>query len=148
MNKLSSLLRTLLLVSFAAVSMAPMAALAEMPGESDRENIQLMIRNQIAAFREDDGEAAFSHASPAIQELFSNPNRFMAMVRQGYPAVYRAQSVTFGTLIDGGEILLQQVYLVGPSGRNWIAAYLIEQQDDGSWRINGVQLTPDCGSVI
>ncbi len=148
MTKLSSLFRTLLPLSIAAALISPMAALAEMPDDTERASIQTMIRNQIAAFHDDDGEAAFSHASPGIQEMFFSPTGFMAMVQQGYPAVYRAQSLTFGTLIDGGEVLLQQVYLVGPSGKSWVAAYLVQQQGDGSWRINGVQLTPDKGSAI
>ena len=145
MQKLPSLLRTLVLTLFVA---APIAALADMPGEGDRETIRTMIRNQIDAFHHDDGVAAFSHASREIQQLFSNPTHFMSMVQRGYPAVYRARSVTFGSLIDGGGVLLQKVFLVGPSGKSWLAAYLVERQDDGSWRINGVQVVPDRGSLI
>ena len=55
--------------------------------------IREMISDQLAAFVADDGERAFSHASPGIRGLFGNAAAFMAMVRGGYPSVYRAQRV-------------------------------------------------------
>ena len=39
----------------------------------------------------------------------------------------------------------QEVYVVGPKGKNWLALYSFEQQEDGSWRISGCYLTKSDG---
>ncbi|MHA1553403.1 MAG: DUF4864 domain-containing protein [Alphaproteobacteria bacterium] len=138
-------LRSLVIACLALVSLV---ASAETPDKSGRTMIQRMIRDQIAAFHVNDSDAAFSFASPGIQSPFENSDRFMSMVQGGYPPVYRARSVTFGALVEAGDVLLQQVFLVGPRGNSWVAAYVVEQQPDGSWRIGGVQLARDAGSMI
>jgi len=56
---------------------------------ADRAAIERVIRDQIAAFRRDDGVAAFALASPGTQAAFGTPEAFMGMVRQGYQTVYR-----------------------------------------------------------
>ena len=48
---------------------------------------QKVIRSQEQAFARDDAAAAWSHAAPAIQELFPRPEIFMQMVQQGYASV-------------------------------------------------------------
>jgi hypothetical protein len=49
-------------------------------------------------FEHDDGEAAYALAAPAIKEMFSDADDFMAMVRHHDAPVYRHRSVEFGTL--------------------------------------------------
>ena len=39
--------------------------------------------------RRDDAKRAFSYAAPSIRAMFGTPERFLAMVRAGYPVVYR-----------------------------------------------------------
>ena len=109
-------------------------------GTGDRETIQSVISDQIAAFGRDDGVAAFSHAAPGIQRLFETSERFMAMVKRDYMAVYRPRRVTFVELaiIDGA--LVQKVHLVGPDGVPVTAAYKMVRQPSGEWRIGGVIL--------
>ena len=55
----------------------------------DQAAIQTVIESQLAAFQRDDGSEAFSYASPGIRGKFRNAENFMAMVQQGYSAVYR-----------------------------------------------------------
>lgn len=108
------------------------------PSAADREAIRQVIGDQMAAFRRDDGAAAFSFASPMIQAMFGTPERFIEMVRGGYPAVYRPREVAFQTLrVVEGEII-QPVTLVGPDGVPVVAIYKMEWQDgEKVWRING-----------
>lgn len=109
-------------------------------GPADRSAIRTVIEDQLAAFGRDDGEAAFSFASPSIRARFGSAESFMAMVRGGYPDVYRPQSVAFEKLVLAQGTLLQLVRVVGPDGVPKIAAYEMERQPDGSWRINGCAL--------
>jgi hypothetical protein len=113
------------------------AALAE----ADRAAIRGIIERQIEAFRRDDGAAAFGFASPAIQRQFGTPENFLSMVRRGYAPVYRPQDVAFGPLVTIEGRIVQRVTVVGPDGRPVLALYIMEQQPDGTWRINGCILT-------
>lgn len=106
----------------------------------DRTAIQGTIRGQMEAFERDDAAAAFALAAPAIQEMFGTPERFLAMVRNGYAAVYRPREVEFRDLVTVEDIVVQQVLVVGPDGRPQIALYTMERQPDGLWRIGGCTL--------
>jgi ABC-type transporter MlaC component len=130
MRSVVRLVVTLLVVAL------PAAAAAEDRGTAFR----TVIEAQLEAFQRDDGNAAFAHASPMIKDMFRTPDTFMAMVVRGYPQVYRPRSVDFGaTTVYRGQPA-QIVYLVGPDGEPVIAYYQMQQQPDGTWKINGVYL--------
>ena len=48
-----------------------------------------MVERQFDAFLRDDGQAAYALAAPTIKDMFSDADRFMAMVRDHYAPVYR-----------------------------------------------------------
>lgn len=126
----------------AALIAAPAAA--EPPDEAGRLQIRSTILGQIEAFRQDDPTQAFSFASASIRQMFATPDRFMAMVRISYPQVYRPRDVAFGRLIEADDTLLQEVFVIGPAGKTWVAAYEVVRQDgEDGWRINGVLVVPD-----
>jgi uncharacterized protein DUF4864 len=101
---------------------------------------QNVIRAQEQAFARDDAAAAYSHAAPAIKEIFPAPDIFMAMVQSGYAPVYRHKSFEFGeSKIEGGWIA-QRVHIVDANGEAWEALYTLEQQADGSYKITGCSL--------
>jgi Domain of unknown function (DUF4864) len=106
----------------------------------DRGAIQRVISDQIAAFLADDGARAYGFAAPGIQRLFPSSDMFMAMVRGGYAPVYRPREFRFGRIERADELVVQFVHIVGPDGRPALAAYFMERQADGSWRIAGCQL--------
>ena len=110
-------------------------------GEADRAAIREVVGNQLAAFRRDDGAAAYAFASPMIQQMFPSPEVFMTMVRTGYLPVYRPREVEFRELVDFRGEPTQLVLLVGPDGVPVLAHYLMQRQPDGTWRINGCVLT-------
>jgi Domain of unknown function (DUF4864) len=101
---------------------------------------QNVIRSQEQAFARDDAAAAWSHASPALQEAFQRPEIFMQMVKQGYAAVYRHKSFEFGEAKAASGQIAQRVHIVDENGEAWEALYTLEQQADGSFRITGCSL--------
>jgi hypothetical protein len=121
---------------------------AESPSQGDEAVFRAMISGQIDAFRRDDGAAAYDYASPMIRGLFPSPDQFMAMVRNAYQPVYRPREVVFGSVTDSPGGPLQKVLLTGPDGRRWVAIYTMQQQADGTWKINGCTLVPDDGASI
>ncbi len=110
--------------------------------EGQPDAFRAVIEAQLDAFRKDDGGTAFSFASPTIKDLFGTPENFMRMVVRGYPQVYRPSRVTFGAVITYRGEPTQMVHLVGPAGETVTAYYQMQQQADGSWKINGVFLEP------
>ena len=129
--------RWLAILFLIALSFGP--ARAEV-ADADRAAIQTVIETQIDAFRRDDDAAAFALASPMIQGMFESQDRFMAMVRNLYPPVYRPRLVEFGEIIEVAGGVLQKVELIGPDGAPVLALYTMIRGPDG-WRINGVALT-------
>lgn len=103
--------------------------------------IQGVIRGQIDAFLKDDFVTAFTFASPGIQGVFETPEKFGAMVRNGYPMVWRPETVEFGELREVGGRLWQRVIVRDASGRYHALDYQMIPDGDG-WRINAVQLLP------
>lgn len=101
---------------------------------------QSVIRAQEQAFARDDAAAAYSHAAPAIKEIFPAPDIFMSMVQNGYAPVYRHKSFEFGESKSDGNWIAQRVHIVDANGEAWEALYTLEQQADGSYKITGCSL--------
>jgi hypothetical protein len=117
--------------------------------EADAVAVRAVIEAQLAAFRRDDGPAAFAHAAPEIQALFGTPERFMTMVRQGYAPVYRPRQVFFQPLLrheeEGAPVWVQPLLVTVQDGSVVVALYRMARQPDGAWRIAGVVLLPAAG---
>lgn len=96
---------------------------------------QKIIRSQVEAFGRDDGAAAWSHAAPAIRELFPQ-DAFMAMVRGSYAPIYRHRSFEFGEARAADGRIAQRVRIVDADGVPWEALYTLELQPDGSLKIS------------
>ncbi|MEB3292841.1 MAG: DUF4864 domain-containing protein [Synechococcales bacterium] len=110
--------------------------------ECDRQAIRAVVEAQLNALQRDDANLAFSFASPDIQAMFRTPENFLQMVRTSYEPVYRPRSVIFETIGDLQGTPTQPVLLLSPSGIPVRALYLMEQQRDRRWKINGCYLVP------
>ncbi len=126
-----------------AIILVLTTGLAEARAEDGKDSaIQAVIQSQLEAFQRDDGQTAFSFATPIIQQKFGDAERFMQMVRQGYDPVYRPASREFGETRYNAKRAVQKVVFVDRKGKSWLALYFMEQQEDGRWRIGGVRLDP------
>ena len=124
------------------VALAVWLALAGAPERAradDGSDIRAVIALQIAAFQNDDAEAAFAHASPTIQRLFGNPANFGRMVERGYPMIWRPGDVSFLGLRNERGRLLQRVMVRDGAGALFVFDYEMVASPEG-WRINGVFL--------
>jgi hypothetical protein len=101
---------------------------------------QSVIRSQEQAFGRGDAAAAYSHAAPAIREIFPQVEIFMMMVQQGYAPVYRHRSFEFGEARVSDGHVAQRVHIVDENGEAWEALYTLERQPDGSLKITGCSL--------
>ena len=108
----------------------------------DRGAIQDVIRQQLDAFGRDDASGAYRFAAPNVQAIFPNQDQFMAMVKQGYPPVYRPRSSEFSELAIRDGDLVQEVELVGPDGKPVLALYTMQHMPDGRWLIAACMLIP------
>ena len=102
--------------------------------------VQGIIRSQVEAFGRDDAAAAYSHAAPAIRDLFPQADIFMDMVRRSYAPVYRHRSFEFGEARVSNGIIAQRVHIIDTDGVPWEALYTLELEPDGSVKISGCVL--------
>ena len=93
-----------------------------------------VINAQIAAFRANDLDTAFSFASANIKKIFVTAERFGQMVKRSYPMVWRPARVRYGQFSDRG---FQTVYFTDSAGSVFEARYEMVKSDQ-SWKINGV----------
>jgi Domain of unknown function (DUF4864) len=131
--------------------LAPVAAGSAPLAEPDARAVRQVIEAQLDAFAADDAERAFSYASPAIRAQFGDANTFIGMVRGGYPMVLRPTAVSFfqARTVDGADMTVSQpVHLRDREGRLWLAAYVLEQQAGGGWRINVCVVVADSGRSL
>ncbi len=109
-------------------------------GTGERGAIRKVIESQLDAFQRDDAAGAFAFASPKIQEMFGDPATFMRMVQTGYQPVYRPRRFEFQDVIEVQGQPAQEVFFIGPDGGEVLGIYIMDQQPDGRWRIDGVYL--------
>lgn len=115
--------------------------------DGDARSIERVIRAQLEAFARDDAAKAFSYAAPGIRQMFRTPENFLAMVRLGYPVVYRHSTVAFLKPAGDGTDVVQPVRMADADGILWIAVYLMQRQEDGTWLTNGCRLARSEGQL-
>ncbi|GAA6191612.1 DUF4864 domain-containing protein [Phaeobacter sp. NW0010-22] len=109
------------------------------PAHAQGTEIEANIRAQIEAFQADDFDSAFSFASPTIQQVFRSPENFGAMVKNGYPMVWRPAELRFLDLRDVAGQLWQKVMITDAKGHVHVLDYQMVNLE-GIWKINAVQV--------
>lgn len=109
-------------------------------------DIQTVITQQLEAFKAQDLDAAWLHASPMIKMMFRDQTNFGAMVQRGYPMVWDNQDRRFLELRKEAGRLWQTVRVTDRNGGVHYLDYQMIPTENG-WQINGVQLAkaPDVG---
>ena len=118
-----------------------LAAVLTLPAAAQEGPIRSTIESQIQAFQADDFARAFSFASPTIKGMFGTPETFGAMVKQGYPMVYRPAEVQMMELREVAGALWQRVRITDQAGAGWYLDYMMVETAEG-WQINAVQILP------
>ena len=73
--------------------------------------------------------------------LLGTPENFGAMVKQGYPMVYRPAEVQMLELRNVAGNLWQRVRITDQAGAGWFLDYMMVETAEG-WQINAVQILP------
>jgi len=111
------------------------------PAAADDAAVREVIGAQIEAFKADDFARAFTYASPMIRDVFGTAENFGAMVRSGYPMVWRPETVRYlEARVIAGK-LWQKVLISDAKGAQFLLDYRMIETD-GTWLIDAVQLLP------
>jgi len=134
------------LIASVAFSLSVVPLHAEDPVSRSRK----VIEGQIKAFLADDAAAAYSFAAPAIRGKFADKDVFFAMVRKSYEPVYHPANYAFSRSqsIGDGAIVIHELTISGRDGKNWKALYKLSRQPDGTYKIDGVAISPDMISKV
>lgn len=134
------LLRQLRPIAAALVALGLLSTPSSAQTADEAAAFREVVSAQVEAFRADAWDRAFSYASPDIRVMFGDVARFRSMVMGAYEAVARPQVFEFeeATMLDGRPT--QPAFVIGPDGVARRALYFMEQQPDGSWKIDGVVL--------
>ena len=121
-----------------ALSISAGAAFGQSSPEQQAQDI---VTRQLEAFLSGDFDRAYSLASPDIKRIFPTRDRFMSMVKNGYLPVLRPGNYAFGRVeqLPDGRIVWE-VLIRAPNGSDYTAAYFMERQSDGTWKVDAVNL--------
>ena len=116
------------------------AAQAQALTKAETRAVEAAVQRQFDAFARDDAVAAFAAASSATRLQFGSAERFLAIVKGQYQAVYRHRVALFAPArrIDGAVV--QTVRLTDAEDRVWEAVYQLVREADEQWHIVGCQL--------
>lgn len=107
---------------------------------------QGIIRSQVEALVRNDGATAYTFASPALQQIFQQPDIFMAMVEKNYAPIHRHKRFEFAeSQLSAGQVA-QKVQIIDAEGDPWTALYTVERQPDGTLKITGCTLVKETGA--
>ena len=126
---------------YAVMLASVLSSVLALPANAQEAPIQETIQSQIQALQADDFAGAFSYASPTIKGMFGTPENFGAMVKQGYPMVYRPAEVQMMDLREVAGNLWQRVRITDQAGAGWLLDYMMVETAEG-WQINAVQILP------
>ncbi|MEE2805262.1 MAG: DUF4864 domain-containing protein [Pseudomonadota bacterium] len=107
---------------------------------ADENEIKVVVRAQLNAFRQGQFDLAYGYASDNIKRRFPNSVAFMTMVEEGYAVLLNPLSVRFDGLDQRLDIPVYQVQLIASDGYRWLALYPMVKDDSGAWKINGCQI--------
>ncbi|MEL6647979.1 MAG: DUF4864 domain-containing protein [Pseudomonadota bacterium] len=124
---------------FAAILISAMTMVVSVGSAKANDDVRSVISSQIDAFLADDFVTAFDFASPMIQGMFGTPERFGAMVRNGYPMVWRPADVQFLSADERGGAVIQNVMIKDAGGKLFLLEYEMIETESG-WLINGVRV--------
>lgn len=107
--------------------------------ENDKIVIRQLIEKQLRAFQENDQTTVFALTSPTIQNKFEAQD-FMTEISSKYATIFRHRSIVFQqfTLINNYPGLVAMV--MGQETELAKAIFVVQQQQDYSWRIHGYEL--------
>ena len=115
--------------------------------ESDKAMIRQLIEKQLQAFQQQDEAMAFSLTSPTIQQKFDRQS-FMSKVKGKYSAMIQPRSIMFRgfTLVNNFPALVSTV--MDRDGDLAQGIFIVQHQQDYSWRIHGYELVPIDEKII
>jgi hypothetical protein len=138
------MMKTIEAVTLAAILWVSTASAQESTAARSR----AIIEQQFEAFAHDDAEAAYALADPAIKQMFVDADRFLAMVRDRYPPVYRHRNVEFGDFAELGDEASLTATIVDNDNVVWTALYSLRREANGDWLISGCVLAKSEASAI
>jgi hypothetical protein len=107
--------------------------------EHDKAIIRQLVEKQLQAFQQNDEATVFSLTSPTIQSKF-RAHDFLAMIKTKYNAIASPRSVMFRgfTLINDYPALVCMI--MNHQGALAQGIFIVQHQQDYSWRIHGYEL--------
>ena len=114
---------------------------------ADEKSVRAVVEAQLAALAKDDATKAFSYAAPNVRKAIGTASRFLSMVQNDYPVVYRPASVAFLKPESDGDEVVQRVQMQDASGNAWLAIYSLQRQKGNLWRITGCAVIENKGRM-
>ena len=140
------------LISFSPLSAASQVTAVSVEAKSvppdeftaiDKGKIEDAVRAEVRALVARDAKRAFAKLTPSTQSFFGRPDKFLQAVADELPPILVTKKFSFlgidRTGATNSEVLITDVF-----GKEWLADFEVERQENGDWRVKGcvVQTNP------
>ena len=102
----------------------------------DETQIRSIISEQLDALRTHDPERALACATPK-RRRHGTPGHFMETIARTFPQLIHVERALFGEIRWVEDYAAQPVQVICSDGSSTQAVYLLAQQPDGTWLIDG-----------
>lgn len=109
-------------------------------GQSDLDQIRVVIERQLTALRRGRAAEAYRLASDGVRQEFPDAPSFMRMINANYAPLLKHRRATLLDLQATPTGFAHGVRLVDAAGATWNALVTVERRSDGAWAISGCQL--------
>ena len=140
------------LISFSPLNAASQVTSVTVKAESvppdeftaiDKGKIEDAVRAEVRALVARDAKRAFAKLTPSTQSFFGRPDKFLQAVADELPPILVTKKFSF-LGIDRTDATNSEVLITDVFGKEWLADFEVERQENGDWRVKGcvVQTNP------
>jgi Domain of unknown function (DUF4864) len=100
--------------------------------------VRSIIEQQMIAVRQANAAAAFASVAPKLQQTFATGENYLRFFRAQFPGIASGHIISFGDLRETSFGMAQMVRISGERGEPWLALFIMDEVDNGDWRIANV----------
>lgn len=106
-----------------------------------RDEVKLVVTDQLRAFQREDIAAAYALAASSIRQQFRLPI-YERMIRRGYAPLLKHERADAGVVRDDGAAMAMLLVIVRDRDGRLIRYNFHLLREDGAWRVSGVLPEP------
>jgi hypothetical protein len=108
--------------------------------KQDRVAIRAVVQAQLEALAADDADTAFALTTADTRSKLGDPATFLQIIKEQFQPIYHHRRAIFSMPEIMAGRILQVVRLTDGDSSVWLAAFLMQKDQDGNWKVDDCKL--------